>query len=131
VIDYAATLSFFVQHAEGVPRISPCEDTVMDKSPLPSLEDLFVTSVDCNGYRAAVGIPHPMVRFTSSGSLMDSAYADAIVGFIVDSTLEAETERCKTAVWFLLESEQAFFVICKRAGIDADRLRQHLRKQIP
>jgi hypothetical protein len=103
----------------------------MDKPPLPSLEDLFVTSVDRNGYRAAIGIPHPMVRFTSNGSLLDGAYADAVVGFIVDSTLEADTERCKTAVWFLLESEQAFFVICERAGIDAEKLRRHLRNHIP
>jgi hypothetical protein len=64
------------------------------------------------------------------GSLLDIAYADAVVGFIVDSTLEADTERCKTAVWFLLEGEQAFFVICERAGIDAEKLRLHLRNHI-
>ena len=102
----------------------------MDKSPLPSFEELFVTSVDRKGYRAAVGIPHPMVRFASNASLSDIAYADEIVRFIVDTTLGSDDQRCKNAVWFLLESEQAFFAICSRAGIDADRLRQHLRKQI-
>jgi hypothetical protein len=60
---------------------------------------------------------------------MDVAYADAVVGFIVDSTLEPDTERYKTARWFLLESERAYFTICGRAGIDAETLRQHLRRQ--
>jgi hypothetical protein len=107
-----------------------CEDTVTDKPLLPALEDLFIKSVNHKGYLAALGIPHPMERFTSNGGLLDIAYADAVVGFIVDSTVEADTERCKTAVWFLLESEQAFFVICERAGIDAEKLRLHLRKHI-
>jgi hypothetical protein len=31
-------------------------------------------------------------------------------------------------MWFLFESEQAFFVACSEAGIDADRFREHLRK---
>jgi len=101
----------------------------MDKS-LPSLEDLFVKSVDHKGYEAAVGIFHPMVRFASNGGLLDIAYADAVVGFIVDSTLDEDTERFKTARWFLLESEQAFFAICARAGIDAEKLRLHLWKHI-
>ena len=102
----------------------------MDKSPLPSFEELFVTSVDRKGYRAAVGIPHPMVRFASNASLSDIAYADEIVRFIVDTTLGSDDQRCKNAVWFLLESEQAFFVICERAGIDAEKLRRHLRNHI-
>ena len=102
----------------------------MDKS-LPSLENLLIESIDRKGYLAAVGIPHPMTRFTSNDSLLDMAYADEIVRFIVDTTLEPDDHRHKNAVWFLLESEQAFFTVCNRAGIDAERLRQHLRKQIP
>jgi hypothetical protein len=102
----------------------------MDKSPLPSLEDLFVKSIDHKGYLAALGIPHPMVRFTSNGSLLDIAYADAVVAFIVDTTGEPDTDSYKTAVWFLLESEQAYFAICAVAGIDAEKLRRHLRNHI-
>jgi hypothetical protein len=97
---------------------------------LPSLEDLLITSVDRKAYRAAVGIPHPMIRFASNSSLSDIAYADAVVGFIVDSMLEPDTAKYKTAVWFLLESEQAFFVICEKAGIYAEKLRRHLRNHI-
>jgi hypothetical protein len=102
----------------------------MEKS-LPSLEDLLIKSIDRKGYLAAVGIPHPMVRFAENGCLLDIGYADAIVGFIVDTTLEPDSDRYQTAVWFLLESEQAFFVVCSNAGIDAERLREHLRRQIP
>jgi hypothetical protein len=102
----------------------------MDKS-LPSLEDLLIESIDRKGYLAAVGIPHPMGRFASNGNLVDVAYADAIVGFIVDTTLEPDTYRYKTAVWFLLKSEHAYYEICSKAGIDAEGLRQHLRRQIP
>ena len=31
------------------------------------------------------------------------------------------------ATWFLLGSEQAFYFVCSEAGIDAERLRNHLR----
>jgi hypothetical protein len=33
----------------------------------------------------------------------------------------------KAAVWFLFESEHAFFVVCAEAGIDAGKLRHHLQ----
>jgi hypothetical protein len=102
----------------------------MEKS-LPTLEDLLIESIDRKGYLAAVGIPHPMVRFAENGSLLDIGYADAVVGFIVDTTLEPDTERYKTTRWFLLESEHAYFTICGRAGIDAGKLTWHLRRQIP
>jgi hypothetical protein len=102
----------------------------MDKS-LPSLENLLIESIDRKGYLAAVGIPHPMVQFTENGSLLDIGYADAIVGFIVDTTFGPDSGRYKTAVWFLLESEHAYFTICGRAGIVAEKLRRHLRRQIP
>ncbi len=71
-----------------------------------------------------------MVRCAENGNFVDVAYADALVGFIVDPTLEPASDRYKTAVWFLLDSEHAFFVICVRAGSDAEKLRPHLRKQI-
>jgi hypothetical protein len=102
----------------------------MDKS-LPSLDDSLIQSIDRKGNRAAVGLPHPMVRFAENGSPLDIGYADAIVGFIVDTTLEPDTYRYKTAVWFLLKSEHAYYEICSKAGIDAEGLRQHLRRQIP
>jgi hypothetical protein len=104
---------------------------VTDKSALPSLEDLFINSVDPRGYRVKVGIPHPLIRFGLNGSFQDNADADAVAEFVMDSTLEPDTDRYKTAIWFLLESERAFFAICGKAGIDAEKLRQHLRKQIP
>lgn len=100
------------------------------EKPLPPLENLFLESVNAKGYVAGVGLPHPMERFAPDGSLLDIAYADAVVGFIVDTTLEEYTQRYQTARWFLLESEQAFFVVCSRAGIDAEKLRRHLRNQI-
>jgi hypothetical protein len=100
-------------------------------SSLPSLEELLVESVDRRGHKMKVGIPHPLVRFGLSGSFQDNEYADAVADFIVDTVgAEPDTAKYQTAVWFLLDSEQAFFTVCSKAGIDAEKLRQHLRKQI-
>jgi hypothetical protein len=38
------------------------------------------------------------------------------------------TVRHRAATWFLFESQRAFFLACSEAGIDAERLREHLRK---
>jgi hypothetical protein len=40
---------------------------------------------------------------------------------------EAASGGFKGAMWFLLESERAFFFVCSEAGIDAEKLRSHLR----
>ena len=56
---------------------------------------------------------------------------DAIMEFIKDWTWEApESVRQRAAVWFLFDSERAFFVACFEAGIDAERLRNHLRQRL-
>ena len=70
------------------------------------------------------------MKFGLNGQFKDDCYADAVVGFIVDTTLDSDTPKYQTARWFLFESEQAFFVICERAGIDAEKLRRHLRNHI-
>lgn len=33
----------------------------------------------------------------------------------------------RAAMWFLFDSEQAFFIVCAEAGIDAEKLRRHLQ----
>ena len=40
---------------------------------------------------------------------------------------EPESARYKAAAWFLFESERAFFFACSEAGVDAEKLRSHLK----
>ena len=93
--------------------------------PLESLEDLILASLNP---RAITGLPHPLSKFAANGAVKEGPYADAIIEFIKDWTCEApESVKQGAAKWFLFESEKAFFVACFEAGIDAERLRSHLR----
>jgi hypothetical protein len=93
--------------------------------PLESLEDLILASLNP---RATTGLPHPLSKFAANGAVKEGPYADAIIEFIKDWTCEApESVKQGAAKWFLFESEKAFFVACLEAGIDAERLRNHLR----
>jgi len=72
------------------------------------------------------------VKFAANGAVKDGPYADAIIEFIKDWTCEApESAKHGTAMWFLFDSERAFFVACASAGIDAEKLRNHLRSRRP
>jgi hypothetical protein len=101
----------------------------MDQRHLPTLKDLLIQSLDPNALRKRFGLPHPLHKFAANGAVKDNAYADAIVEFMNDAVwAEPGTMRYKAAMWFLLESERAFFLACSEAGIDAEELREHLRK---
>jgi len=96
----------------------------MDERPLQPLEDLILESLNP---RAIRGLPHPLSKFAANGAVKEGPYADAILEFVNNLTWEApESARHRAAVWFLFESERAFFVACSEAGIDAEKLRSHL-----
>ncbi len=77
---------------------------------------------------STLGVPHPLSKFALS-SFVDGFHAEIITASIHDTVLnEPDTDAWKGATWFLLESEQAYFFACAEAGIDALRLRNHLRK---
>src|SRR5437016_3406041 len=100
----------------------------MDERPLQPLEDLILESLNP---RAITGLPHPLSKFATDGAVKEGPYADAIIEFIKDWTCEApESVKQRAAEWFLLESERAFIVACIEAGIDAERLRSHLRLRL-
>ena len=97
--------------------------------PLRNLEELLIESLDPRAVRQKYGLPHPLAGFGVNGTCKDNPYADAILDFIDDLDFaEPETVRHRAAAWFLLESEQTFLFACSEAGIDADRLREHVRK---
>jgi hypothetical protein len=74
-------------------------------------------------------LPHPLGKFALDGRITDSIVAQTLVDFIIDATLlHSESRRAIGARWFLLES-QAFFIACDGAGIDARKLREHLRER--
>jgi hypothetical protein len=101
----------------------------MRQIPLNTLEDLLAASLDPSALRKRFGLPHPLHKFSSNGAVRENAYADAIVEFMNDAAwAEPGTMRRRAAMWFLLESERAFFLACSEAGVDAERLREHLRK---
>jgi hypothetical protein len=101
----------------------------MPEFPFKDLEDLLASSLDPRGLRKKFGLPHPLHKFATNGGVKDNAYADAILEFLNDHAWsEPGSPRQRGAVWFLFESEKAFFVACEQAGIDADRFREHLRK---
>jgi hypothetical protein len=101
----------------------------MDQSPLPSFEQLLIESFDQRALRKKFGLPHPLHKFAANGEVKDNAYADAILEFLNDhACAEPDTMRHKAAMWFLFESERAFFLACSECGFDADRFREHLRK---
>ena len=72
--------------------------------------------------------PHPLAPFGLNGEVKDNAYADKVLDLIEDvQYAEPDTIVHNTAIWFLLESDMAFFLICGEAGIDAEKLRDHLK----
>src|SRR5260370_1237571 len=98
----------------------------MDERPLQPLEELILESLNP---RAIKGLPHPLSNFATDGTVKEGPYAGAILEFVKDWTCEApESARHRAATWFLFDSEWAFFVACSEAGIDAERLRSHLRR---
>ena len=101
----------------------------MNERPSESLEDLILKSLNP---RAITALPHPLSKFAANGMVKEGPYADAIIEFIKDWTCEApETVKHGAAMWFLFDSERAFFVACALAGIDAEKLRSHLRSRRP
>ena len=98
----------------------------MSQRPLQPLEDLILESLNPR----ARGLPHPLSKFATDGAFKEGPYADAIIEFIKDWTCEApESVKQGAAMWFLFESERAFFVACSEAGIDAEKLRSHLKSR--
>jgi len=90
------------------------------------LEELVVQSLNV---RSIPGLPHPLFKFAANGTVNECPCADAVLEFIQDLTMsEPESARHKAAMWFLLENERAFFLACAEAGIDAEKLRNHLLK---
>ena len=102
----------------------------MSQRPLQPLEDLILASLNPRAIRERFGLPHPLSKFAANGAVKDGPYVDAIMEFIKDWTWEApESVRQRAAVWFLFDSERAFFVACFEAGIDAEKLRSHLKSR--
>lgn len=100
----------------------------MNQRPLDSLEDLIQASLDPRTTRQRFGLPHPLSKFTSNGAVKERQSAEVILHFIHDIVLEEQTSmRREAAHWFLFESQRAFFFACSEAGIDAEKLRSHLR----
>jgi hypothetical protein len=100
----------------------------MDERPLQPLEELIVESLDPHSLRKKFGLPHPLSKFAANGMVKEGPCADAILEFVNDLTWEApESARHRAATWLLFESEKAFFVACAEAGIDAEKLRSHLK----
>src|SRR6266699_952609 len=101
----------------------------MDERPLQPLEELILESLNPRAIRERFGLPHPLSKFAANGMVKEGPYAEAVLQFIIDWTAEApESVKHRAAMWFLFESERAFFVACSEAGIDAAKLRTHLLK---
>lgn len=104
-----------------------CGMTGTMKRPLPSLEEMV--TIDPRALRISVGIPHPLARFGIAGKFEDGLFADVVLHFIHVAALEEPDSRGhQAAKWFLLGSERTYFYICEEPGIDAVKLRSHLRK---
>ncbi len=98
-------------------------------SPLDELAELI--NQDPRALRLKCSIPHPLTNFAGP-NFVDGLFADIILDFIHDTVWEEpESNAHKGAIWFLLESEQAYYFACAEAGIDSNRLRSHLRKHLP
>jgi len=99
----------------------------MNRRRLESLEDLTLASLDPRALQERFGLPHPLSKFAANGAVQEGPYSDGILEFVNDLTCAApESAEHTVATWFLFESEEAFFVACAEAGIDAERLRSHL-----
>src|SRR6267154_6465098 len=101
----------------------------MDERPLQPLEDLILASLDPRALRERFGLPHPLSNFAANGMVKEGPCADAILEFVNSLTWEApESARHRAATWFLFESERAFLRACAVAGIDAEKVRSHLKR---
>jgi len=88
---------------------------------------LMAESMDPRSLRSSLGLPHPLSKFGNDG-FNDGPYADLLLEYIQDAVWEEpKSGRFKGAMWFLLESERVFFCVCSEAGINAEKLRNHLR----
>jgi hypothetical protein len=93
------------------------------------MDDLIQESLDPKALRERFGLPHPLSNFASNGMLKEGSCADAILDFMRDAVWETpDSTKYQAARWFLLESEMTFFFACSEAGIDAEKLRNHLCK---
>jgi len=101
----------------------------MDDRPLQPLEDLILESLNP---RAITGLPHPLDKFAIDATVKECPYADGIMQYINDWTFEtSESAKHGAAMWSLFDSERAFVAACSEAGIDAQKLRSHLRSRRP
>jgi hypothetical protein len=100
----------------------------MNKRPQESPEELAADALDASALRVRYGLPHPLSKFTSNGAVNEGQPAEVILHFIHDIALEDHASmKHEAAHWFLFESQRAFFFACSEAGIDAEKLRSHLR----
>ena len=95
----------------------------------PALDELL--GQDPNALRRKCGIAHPLWHFGIAGKFQDNFFADVILEFLHDTVWEEpHSVKWKGAVYFLVESEKAYPYACAGAGIDARKLRNHLRRKI-
>ena len=72
---------------------------------------------------------HSLSKFATNGKINDGPCADAVVKSVQDlASTEPESGQHLAAEWFLFKSERAFFFACSDAGIDAEKLRGHLKQ---
>ena len=85
-------------------------------------------AIDPHAPRKSAGLPHPLAKFGSAGKVVGGLFADIVLHFIDATVLEdPESQLYKGAAWFLLKSKRTYFYVCAEAGIDAARLRDHLK----
>jgi hypothetical protein len=84
--------------------------------------------IDPRAPRKSAWLQHPLAKFGIAGEFVEGLFADIILHFIEAMVLEEpDSELYKGAAWFLLKSERTYFYVCAEAGIDAARLRDHLK----
>jgi hypothetical protein len=97
------------------------------RQPMNISEDFLAASFNPSAIWRRFGLPHPLSNFAASGGVKDNVCADAILEFVAEKACaEPGSPMHRAASWFLLYSEQAFFIVCAEAGIDAQKLRSHL-----
>ena len=102
----------------------------LPSQPPPGLAEVIEELIDRDprAVRLRCGVPHPLSK-VAGPNFVDGFFADIVLEFIHDTVWEEpESNAHKGATWFLLASEQAYYFACGEAGIDAERLRRHLRK---
>ncbi len=110
-------------------RLTPIE-APMNERPLQPLEELILESLNPRAIRERFGLPHPLSKFAPNGKVKEGPHADAILASIHDLTWQGpDSAGHRAARWLLFESELAFFRACAEAGIDAEKLRSHLRSR--